>query len=208
MMKTASLTLFLLPPLFYLLLAGAAAQAHSGNTSEDWTLTVPTRRSHAASSATPPSLPAAANDVTPSTVDIVIRRQSPSGRVETLRQTISRTSERIHVAGPDGREWLFERNPIDPRRAGASLVDHASQAIVLFEESDLRMALGIRGWADVLALGVEAPASRAADRQGTRSTRLAVDRIRPGADAGLLEPPVLRFPTYRVYDRADWLEPH
>ena len=199
MMKNASQAL-LLAPVFYLLLGGAGAYAQRGNTGEDWTLTVPTRRPHAASSATPPSLPAAANDVRPSTVDIVIRRPSSSGRVETLRQTISRTSERIHVAGPDRREWLFERNPVDPRRVGASLVDHASQAIVLYEESDLLMALGSRGWADVLALG--------SDIQATGPTRFAIDRIRPGADAGLLEPPVLRFPTYRVYDRADWLERH
>jgi hypothetical protein len=36
----------------------------------------------------------------------------------------------------------------------------------------------------------------------------SIDRIRAGVDTVLLTPPQTRFPKYRVYDRADWLEKH
>jgi hypothetical protein len=64
------------------------------------------------------------------------------------------------VAHRNGREWLFERNPIDPRRVSATCVEHASQAIVLYDETDLRVVLGIRGWADVLSLGFDSDVLR------------------------------------------------
>ena len=76
-------------------------------------------------------------------------------RPRLLRQVVSRTADTIHIAGSDRREWLFERNTIDPRRVSAAVVEHASQTIVLYEESDLRMMFGIRGWADVLTLGFD-----------------------------------------------------
>jgi hypothetical protein len=58
----------------------------------------------------------------------------------------------------DGREWLFERNPLDPRRVSGQLIVHARRTIVLHEASDLRNMLGVNGWADVLMLGVDSGA--------------------------------------------------
>jgi hypothetical protein len=93
--------------------------------------------------------------VKPLTLSAVIHAAPATGPAHTLRQTITRTADRIHVAADDRREWLFERNAIDSRRVSAALVEHASRVIVLYEESDLRNRLGIRGWADVLSLGFD-----------------------------------------------------
>lgn len=215
-----------------------------------WALTVPKRRAADAPPASSPPLPAAAESITPATINIIVRRSSKGGRPSALRQTVSRTTDRIHLTGRDGHEWLFERNPIDPRRVSATRVEHASKAIVLYEETDLRMALGIRGWADVLALGLDTELLTRCQRMagvqvvaGIRFARYAandkdcpakdvlwneelalpgrftiksdegvmrfeVARVTPGTDASLLRPAIARFPTYRVFDLADWLEKH
>lgn len=109
----------------------------------------------AASPLTPPDLPAGADRVPPLTLDVTVQRRPRQGPVSTLRQTIARTADRAHIRA-GGQEWLFERNPLDPRRVSGSLVDHATRHIVTHEESDLRNRLGIRGWADVLMLGFDA----------------------------------------------------
>jgi hypothetical protein len=101
------------------------------------------------------ALPAAAQTITPSTLDVVFRRGAAANRTRPLRQVVSRTADTIHIAGSDRREWRFERNTIDPRRVSAAVVEHAAQTIVLYEESDLRIMFGIRGWADVLTLGFD-----------------------------------------------------
>jgi len=173
----------------------SAAQQSNTPAGEAWMLALPTRRTPDAPPGPPPNLPEGAEGIAPLTIQAIVRRHTTSGASETLRQTISRTADRIHVAADNGREWLFERNPRDPRRVSAALVEHASQAIVRYEESDLRMTLGIRGWSDVLALGGE-------------SDLLKVERRRAGVDASRLLPPEHRFPKYRVYDLADWLERH
>lgn len=105
---------------------------------------------------TPPALPAGAGRVAPLTLEATVRRQSSDGTVQTLHQTISRTSDRIHVATSEGREWLFERDVRDRRRVSGFVVDHSSRAIVAYDESGLRAALGIRGWAAALMLGFDA----------------------------------------------------
>jgi hypothetical protein len=165
----------------------------TGKSAETWVLTEPKRRAPDTPPAPPPSLPADAHTITPTTFDIVVRRGPATTDRRAARHTISRTADRIHVRGHDGREWLFERNPIDPRRVSATLVEHAAKVLVLYEETDLRMMLGIRGWADVLALGV--------DRQA-----FAIEPGKPGVDAALLRPALERFPKYRVVDLAEWLE--
>lgn len=174
--------------------ADASAAQRPGDVAPDaWVLALPTRRVPDAPPGAPPSLPPGAERITPLTIEAIVRRQPSSGSAQTLPQTISRTADRIHIAADSRREWLFERNPRDPRRVSAALIEHTSQAIVLYEESDLRMMLGIRGWADVLALGSE-------------SELLTVARTRAGVDASRLRPPDHRFPKYRVYDLASWLE--
>jgi hypothetical protein len=121
--------------------APLAAQAAATDGGAAWVLAVPVRRAPDAAPAAPPALPPGAERVAPLTIDTIVRRQPASGRADALRQTISRTADRIHIAAGTDREWLFERNLRDPRRVSASLIDHASQAIVLYEESDLRMVL-------------------------------------------------------------------
>ena len=213
-------------------------------------LVLPTRRVPDAPPAAPPALPAAAERVTPLTLEMAVRWKPLAGRAQTLQQTVSRTADRVHVAAGHGREWLFERNVRDPRRVSGFLIDHASRAIVAHEESDLRMMMGIRGWADVVMLGFDRDtlgdftrtaqtriigglrfARYAPDRRdaGTGDlwwseeyvlpcefttgdsnglTRFSITRIRAGVDPSLLRPPESRFPKYRVFNIADWLERH
>jgi hypothetical protein len=227
----------------------SAASIQSGKQADGWVITAPRRRTPDASPAPPPPLPAGADSVTPSTIDVVVRREYGAARSRTLRQRITRTASRIHMEN-EGREWLFERNPVDPRRVAATLVDHRAQALILYEDTDVRMALGIRGWADVLALGFDCqvlseyqPSQQARTIAGVRFIRyvasaksedradvwwsagealpsdfvtkdtngvshVSVERIRAGVDTILLTPPQTRFPKYRVYDLADWLEKH
>jgi len=113
------------------------------------------RRAPEARPADPSPLPAAADHIAPLTLDVRIHRQVPAGRTEDWRQSIHRTADRIHVSGAGRREWLFERNVRDARRVSGSLIDHDSKTIVVYEESDLRNAVGIAGWANVLALGLD-----------------------------------------------------
>ena len=122
---------------------------------EGWQLTIPTRRVTNAEPVGPPSLPASADSIAATTVELIVSRRVVTGRPSIIRHTVSRTADRIHIVGSDRREWLFERNPIDRRRVSATLVEHAAEAIILYAESDLRMTLGIRGWADVLAFGFD-----------------------------------------------------
>jgi len=144
----------------------------------------PTRRAPDASPDSPPASPAVAEKLRPLTLNAVLTA-TRAGRTQTLRQTITRTVDRIHVTSSDGREWLFERNPVDPSRVSAFLVQHGSQRIVSYQESDLRMSLGIRGWADVLWLGFDpillnelVPTSQTRLLGGIRFVRHTADRER------------------------------
>jgi hypothetical protein len=117
-------------------------------------LVLPTRRGVAiAAPAAPPALPDTADRIAPLTLETVIVNEPAGGPRHTIRQTITRTVDRIHVAVTPQSEWLFHRNPHDPRRVAATRVDHTSHALIEYEESELRNALGIRGWADSLTLG-------------------------------------------------------
>ena len=147
------------------------------------------------------------------------------------------------------QEWLFEQNPVDPRRVSAWLIDHDTHVIVLHEESDVRNALGLNGWANVLTLRIRfrgagrpqvdgevsrhrrqpLPALAAPDTKpgiadawwneelllagafvlrDPARTRVTIETLRPGVDAQLLRAPALRFKSYKVVDRAEWLEGH
>jgi hypothetical protein len=126
--------------------------------------------------------------VTPVTVEIVIERTPGHDTEPPDRQTVSRTRDRIHTS-MEAREWLFERNAVDPRRVSAQLVDHASRSIVQHEESDLRHTLGVSGWADVLMLGLDA---RALTRLAPTGESRVLDGIRfdrhaSGAAVGISE---------------------
>lgn len=131
-----------------------AAQRIADSNGVESVLTIPTRRTPDSSPALPPELPKGVDRITPLTIDVVVQRRPASGAPQILRQTIVRTADRIHIMVGE-REWLFERNPRDPRRALASAVEHRSKTIVRYEETDLRMTMGIRGWVDVLSLGFD-----------------------------------------------------
>lgn len=136
----------------------AAAPGAADRERDDLTAPVlPARRLSMPAPEAPPALPPGADRVQPLTLDVRLTTRT-NGRTETRVQTVTRAADRIHVATATGVEWLFERNPVDPRRVAASAVRHGERTIVVYGESDLRMALGIPGWAHVLTMGVDARA--------------------------------------------------
>ena len=151
-------------------------------------LVLPARRAPDAAPAEPPALPTAAARIPPLTIAMSIVRPSASG--SAIAQTVSRTPDRIHVSAVNGREWLFEQDGGDPRRAAGFMIDHASRTIVLYAESDLRMLAGLRGWLDVLLLGFDLEAlgrcTLTRDRQtigAARFTRCApTEAVTPSPD--------------------------
>jgi hypothetical protein len=145
------------------------ASAQSREATNTPTITLPMRRGADAPPTAPPNLPAAAERVPAVTVAATIRRTPLNGRTQRDDRTISRTVDRVHIA-EKGREWLFERNVRDPRRVSGFLTYHDARAIVSYEESDLRIMLGIRGWSDVVALGFEVDTLR--EHTPTEETRM------------------------------------
>jgi hypothetical protein len=137
----------------------------------------------------PPLLPALPNDadaLEASTIEIQLHGQP--GKV-------LRSARRILVTTKN-REWLFQRNSVDARRVSATITEHPEKAVVEYAESDVRNLLGINGWADVLKL-----TSTDADKAG-----ITIVSVRAGVDEGLLRPSHVRFPGYKLFDVADWLE--
>lgn len=134
----------------------AIGTSNDGDRDEAARPVLPKRRALDPPPFSPPSVPAEADAISPLTLDVMVLQQTPSGQVHTLRQTITRTSTRMHVAPSQGREWLYERNPIDARRLSAFLIDHTSKTIVSHSDSDLRNVLAISGWAQALTLGFDA----------------------------------------------------
>lgn len=131
----------------------ASAQGHRGQAGDVPSFLAPVRTSQSAGPVTPPpDLPAAAQTVTPSTLEIATAA-APDGAA--VVHSVTRTIDRLHIDTGSGREWLYLRNPVDPRRVSALLTDHASRTIVVYDESDLRNTMGLRGWLDVLALGFD-----------------------------------------------------
>lgn len=126
-----------------------------GSSAVPFGLVQPTRRAPDAPPGAPPALPPGADRISPLTLDVVVRRQPAGAPAQVVRRTISRTADRVHLTAQDGPEWLFERNARDPRRVSGFRVDHAAGVIVVYDESDLRNAQGIRGWADILMLGLD-----------------------------------------------------
>jgi hypothetical protein len=119
---------------------------------------MPARRLAPAASSSPPPLPAGADGVRPVTLTLAIRKTATGRSAATIRQTVTRTADRVHVAAVGrGPEWLFERNSVDPRRVSGHFVDHKTRTIVFYSDSDLELMLGIPGWAHVVTLGCDNP---------------------------------------------------
>ncbi len=205
------------------LCAGSApAQAEQAPAMTDLAVPVmPVRKGGAPVPRTLPALPPGADRVTPLTLQVRITTRAP-GRVTERRQTVTRTVDRVHIVNGDagataagGVEWLFERNPVDPRRASATYVSHAAKTIVVYSDSDLQTMLGIPGWAHVLTMGVDpsvlgtiTPSSTPRTIDAPDGTRLVIERASATVALQLVQPADLRFPGYRVVNLADWLEEH
>ena len=141
---------------FILISAGSSVVAQRGSTAGDQVIMLPQRTSLPPLKVVLPELPPGAGKITPSTMVVAIERRAPSRPPATLRQTITRTAERVHILTMgDGREWLFVRNPVDPRRASGFVVHHDKRTIVRYEDTELRNWMALRGWADVITLGID-----------------------------------------------------
>ena len=148
----------------------------------------PTRTTPPAAPEAPPAVPIAMLTLTPMAFEL--KSSGPLGdSSDRAPLLVTRTSDRVHVRLSATREWLYVRNPLDPRRVSATLVDHTQRVIISYEESDLRNALGIRGWLDVITLDVD-----------------LATLIRRDVDRLVLAAPDTRFPAYRVVEYTDWLE--
>lgn len=206
----------------------SSAQVLAGQTPSTNDLAVPVMPVRKEGAPTPralPTLPPGADRVSPLTLRVRVTTRA-SGRVTERRQTVTRTADRVHIVNGDaaaraagggagGVEWLFERNPVDPRRASATYVSHATKTIVIYSDSDLQTMLGIPGWAHVLTMGADAailsqvtPSSAPRAFDTLDGTRLVIERASATVDVQLVRPADLRFPSYRVVTLADWLEEH
>lgn len=186
---------------------GGGAQATSARHAQSTaTPTPPLRAAPALTPAPPPDVPAELDAVAPATITLALRRKGDSQGV-AVRCVVSRTTDRVHVAVTDGRDWLFERNTADRRRVSGVLIHHATRTIVTYEESDLRNWLGVRGWVDVAALATGSElAIRLPARPPDSPTRVVVEQQRAGVSADALRTARSRFPGYRSVDLAEWLE--
>lgn len=90
------------------------------------------------------------------TAELETRVERRGAAAVAQRRTVLRTADRVLIrfdeAAPD---WLFVRNPVDPRRVSATMIDHQERLLVTYDESDLSAGGLGRGWADVASLGVE-----------------------------------------------------
>jgi len=89
-------------------------------------------------------------------IHVVTERVDARGRRRLAGQSLARTGTRIALT-PDGsrKEWIFERNPLDPARVSGYLIDHAARRIVVYQESDLRNREGLAAWGDVWHMRVD-----------------------------------------------------
>ena len=138
--------------------AALLVAAQSGAAADIPVIVSPPRASSPLVIAVLPELPPRASAIRPSTMVVSIERRRPSGPASKTRQTVTRTATRVHVAMADGRELLFERNPVDPRRASGFVVHHDKRTIVRYDDTELRNWLGLRGWTDVITLGFDTSA--------------------------------------------------
>lgn len=101
-----------------------------------------------------PDLPDGLERLEPATL-IIDTHISHGIRINTVTRKVTRTADRVHVENLAGRQqWLFVRNPLDPRRVFGQLIDNQEQAILEYHESDLADADVGYGWADILGMGI------------------------------------------------------
>jgi hypothetical protein len=130
----------------------------------------------------PPSVPPSAESLPPITLRVMTTWNDAGVTKRTSRQMVLRSTERVLVVEDEAkRDWLFERNPVDRRRATGYLVDHRARTIVVHEESALRASQQIRGWSDVLSLRIERERVLALRDTGERRTAFGLPFTRYAA---------------------------
>jgi hypothetical protein len=127
----------------------------------------------------PLPLPVGADAVVPMSFTTVTVRTDKHGAPHVLTQQVTRTSDRLRLI-PNGsnKEWLFERNPVDPRRVSGYLTDHSARQILVYQESDLRNRQQFRGWADVLMMRFDLQQLAGLRRTDESSTIGGVNTVR------------------------------
>jgi hypothetical protein len=119
----------------------------------------------------PPALLAGVDAVPAMTLALVTTWTGRDGEARRTAQTVLRTKDRVLLAAKGDRsEWLFERNPLDPRRVTGYRIDHATKQVLVHDEAALRHRLGLRGWIDVLTLRFDPGALAALQATGERRT--------------------------------------
>ncbi len=106
----------------------------------------------------PRALPEISNlyeSLPPVKVNLTIRVKNGK-QDKAMDRTIIRTNDQVYMNYENqGQEWLFKRNPVDPRRLSGLLVDHRKEHVLKYHDSEL-LNFGIASsWQDVLLLGVE-----------------------------------------------------
>jgi hypothetical protein len=125
--------------------------------------------------------------VAPIELTLSLERSGPGMSGASRRETIARSVDHVHIERPgEAVEWLFIRNPRDPRRVAARWVDHAQRVIVEYDESELRATGIARGWADIAALGArfDALAGLAPTGRARREAGLSFVELAPSGGVG------------------------
>ncbi|HKE01288.1 MAG TPA: hypothetical protein VKE69_09785 [Planctomycetota bacterium] len=92
---------------------------------------------------------------TPFTATLAIH--APGSKESDARQIVVRSADRIAVELTSAKkEWLFRRNPVEPRHTSAALVDHALEAILAYSNSDLELEGLAAPWETRARLGLAA----------------------------------------------------
>jgi len=115
-----------------------------------------------------------------------------SGGLEAKPERVTRGRDAVSMVAPGAiTEWLFERNPVDPRRVSAYRIDHEARRIVAYDESELRERHQIREFADLLTLRLDPAAVAQLVPTGEREEAAGVAferRVRaPGRAGEILE---------------------
>jgi len=105
------------------------------------------------------------------------------GQAHTVSQIFTRTARQAHVEFASSRqEWYFQRNPVDPARVNAWLVDHRERVVLAYYLSDRIQDNIAASWWDVATLGVRretlealAPTEEVETIAGIRFTRYVSD---------------------------------
>lgn len=117
---------------------------------------LPPRRATHSAARDLPDVPPELVDPPAVTVDLETRRTDARGTTVTAHQRISRGPHHVHVSNPDDEhEWLFEQNPLDPRRVSGTFIDHRARVVVEYAESALALEQGLDGWATIAALRLD-----------------------------------------------------